>query len=72
MVENGQKVDKFESIYISVVTDIDGKWFVVFEHISTTFLLVMFGYLNLDTIFLVLLLFSYFFFFSFSSAAIYF
>ena len=53
--ENGQKV----------ATDIDEKWFVIFEHtitVSTTFLLVMLVYPNLKTIFLVLLLFSYFFF----------
>ena len=31
--ENGQKVDEFEPIYLgTVITDIDEKWFVVFEH----------------------------------------
>ena len=31
--KNGQKVDKFEAIYgISVITDIDENWFVIFEH----------------------------------------
>ena len=29
--ENGQKVDEFEPIY-PVITDIDEKWFVMFEH----------------------------------------
>ena len=30
--ENGQKVDDFEPICISVNTDFDGKRFVIFEH----------------------------------------
>ena len=58
--------------YISTITDIDEKWFVIFEHIyiSTTFLLAMFVYPNLSIISLVLHLF---FLVSFSSsAAIYF
>ena len=52
--KNGQKVDEFEPINISVITDIDEKWFVVFDTQSTTFLLVMFAYPDLITIFLVL------------------
>ena len=29
--KNGQKVDVFERIYISVITDIDEKWLGIFE-----------------------------------------
>ena len=46
---------------ISVITDVDKKWFVVFEHLSTTFLLVMFVYLNLKAFYCFV---SFFFFFS--------
>ena len=63
LAENGQKVDEFEPItYILVITDIDEKWFVIFEH---TINHLSFGYVvysNLNTIFLVLHFFSYFLF----------
>ena len=42
--ENGQKVDKFEPIYILVIIDIDEKWFVIFEH---TINHLSFGYIRL-------------------------
>ena len=58
--------------YISVITNIDEKWFVVFEHNTNHF---DFGYVrlpNLNTIFLVLASFLLFLLFSFSSAVMYF
>ena len=51
--------------YISVITDIDAKWFVVFEHIINC---LSFGYVrlpNLKTLFLVLHLFFLLFVFLF-------
>ena len=43
--ENGQKVDKFESIYLfPIVTDIDEKWTLVFEHAINH---LSFGYFRL-------------------------
>ena len=48
--------------YISVITDVDEKWFVILSTLSTTFLLVMFVYPNLKAIFLVLFLFFLLFF----------
>ena len=45
--------------YISVNTDFDEKWFVLFEPLSTAFVLVIFIYPNLNTIFV---LFFFFFF----------
>ena len=47
--------------YISVNTDFDEKWFVVFEPLSTAFLLVMFIYPNLNTIFVLFFLFFFLF-----------
>ena len=41
--ENGQKMDDFKQ-YISVNTDFDGKWFVLFEH---TINCLSFGYVRL-------------------------
>ena len=41
--ENGQKVDKFEPM-ILCNNDIDGKWFVIFEH---TINHLSFGYVRL-------------------------
>ena len=60
--ENGLKVDEFEPIY-SVTTDIDEKYFAIFEH---TINHLSFSYVRLpqrENYFLVLNLFSYFFFF---------
>ena len=50
--------------YISVVTDMDKKWFVVFEHTINRLFLFMFVYPNLNTItiFPVLHLFFFLFF----------
>ena len=45
-----------------VITDNDGKWFVIFSTLSTTFLLIMFVYPNLNTVFLVLASFFLFLF----------
>ena len=45
--------------YISVNTDIDGKWLVIFEHIFNRLLVVMFVYPNLNTIFLLFFLFLF-------------
>ena len=59
--DNGQKVDEFEPIY-SVITEIDEKWFVIFEHTNTIFLLVMFIYPNLKTIFRLFFSYPTFFF----------
>ena len=68
--ENGWKGDKFESI-ISVNTNINEKWFVVFE---LTINHPSFGYARLPQIENCFFCFAHFFyfFFSFSSAAIYF
>ena len=48
--------------FISVIIDIDEKWFVIFEHTINHLFLAMFVYLNLNTIFHALFLFYYFFF----------
>ena len=66
LAENGQKVDKFEPI--SLITDTDEKWFVVFEHTIKHF---SFDYIRLPQIenyfscfpYFFLLFFSCFFFF---------
>ena len=42
--KNGQKVDEFELIYLGNYTDIDEKWFVVFEHTNNR---LSFGYVRL-------------------------
>ena len=60
--------------YISVITDIDEKWFVIFEHTINCF---SFGYVRLPQLEYYFssffFLFSYFFFlFYYSSPAIYF
>ena len=59
--ENMQKVDEFEPIYLGNAC-IDEKWSAIFEH---TINQISFGYVcfypNLNTIFLVLHIFSYFF-----------
>ena len=51
--------------YVLIITDIDKKWFLIFEHTNNH---VRFGYVRL--LHLIFLVFSYFF--SVSSAAIYF
>ena len=51
--------------YVLIITDIDKKWFLIFEHTNNH---VCFGYVRLPH--LIFLVFSYFF--SVSSAAIYF
>ena len=70
--ENGQKVDKFEP-NISVNTDIDEKYFVVFLH---TINHLSFGYVRLPQLEYYFSCFVLFFLLSsqlsFSSAAIYF
>ena len=59
--ENGQKVYDFELIYLSmIITDFDGKGFVVFEHIVNR---LSFGYVRLPQLeYYLSFLFSYFFF----------
>ena len=59
--KNGQKLTKLNR-YISIITDMDEKWFVVFECTINHLSFDKFAYPNLNTIFLVLHLFSYFFF----------
>ena len=47
--KNQQKVDNFR--YISVITNINEKKYVFFEHTTTTFIMVIFIYFALDKIF---------------------
>ena len=65
------KVDEFEPIYsISVITDIDQKWFVIFEH---TINHLSFGYIRLPQLENYFSCFAFFpYFFSFPSPTIYF
>ena len=58
--ENRQKVDNLKR-YIAIISDIDEKWFVIFEHTINHFFLIMFVYPKLNAVFSVLHLFSYVF-----------
>ena len=49
----GKKLTNLKQ-YISVIIDIDEKWFVIFEYTIDHLFLVMFSYLKLKIIFLVL------------------
>ena len=62
--KNGQKVDDFEPMYIhiSVITDIDEKWFVIFEH---TINCLFVGYVRLPQLEYFFFFFFFFTFFSF-------
>ena len=55
--------------YISVIIDIDEKWFVIFEH---TINCLSFGYVHLPQLEYYFLFFLTFFFFFYTSPAIYF
>ena len=72
--KNGQKVDNFEPmyIYISVITDIDEKWFVIFEHTINCLFVSYVRLPQLEYYFSFFSSFLLFFLFYYSSPAIYF